>query len=422
MDSIRLRGGRSLRGSVALSGSKNASLPLLCASLLTREGNRYTNLPQLRDVRTLKELLRSLGAALEDAGDGRLSVSHRDQTAIEAPYELVKQMRASILVLGPLAAARGRARVSLPGGCAIGARPIDQHLKGLAAMGAEYRIDGGYVDLRVPSGRLRGAEITFDMPTVTGTENLMSAAALAQGTTVLRNAAKEPEVVELGRALERMGAEVRGVGTDRIEIVGRAELHGAEHEVQADRIEAGTYLVAGAAMGEDVMVRGVDFERVAALVEKLRHAGAEVSAEAEGLRVRKAKRLRATDITTSPYPGFATDLQAQFMVLCALAEGTSRIVETVFENRFMHVAELVRMGADIGVQGREALVRGGRPLKGAEVMATDLRASASLVLAGLIAEGETTIRRVYHLDRGYEAMENKLAQLGADIERVAGKL
>ena len=419
MDNIRIIGGKSLRGVVPISGAKNAALPILCASLLADGEHRFRNVPDLRDVHTMAKLLQRLGSEAEfDSGVVRIKgIATEDPTA---PYELVKQMRASVLVLGPLVARYGRASVSLPGGCAIGARPIDEHLKGLEAMGARIDLDHGYVHATVPGGRLRGVDIHLGFPTHTGTENLMCAAALADGRTTIVNAAREPEVEELACVLNKMGAKVEGAGTSVITIEGVKELHPIDHAIMADRIEAGTYMVAAGATQGDVLLQGVQLEALDAVVAKLRQAGVTVEREGADVRVVGPEILGPTDIITAPYPGFATDMQAQFMVLMTIAKGTSRITEKVFENRFMHVPELNRMGGRISVSGQTATVSGVATLQGAQVMATDLRASASLVIAGLIANGTTDVRRVYHLDRGYEKIEKKLAGLGASVERVVG--
>lgn len=379
----------------------------------------FCNVPKLRDISTTIKLLRHLGADIH-VDENTVRVHWKGDSSCEAPYELVKQMRASILVLGPLAARFGKARVSLPGGCAIGARPIDQHLKGLEALGATIRLSAGYVEVEVPKGRLHGADIVFDCTTVTGTENLLCAAALAKGRTRLVHAATEPEVQDLAKMLVNMGASIEGIGTDVLVIEGRDELHPVEHAVMPDRIEAGTYMIAAAATSGEVKLEGVELSILGSFVDKLRNAGAFVEAASQSIVVSGKPPFRPTDVVTEPYPGFATDMQAQFMVLMCLAEGKSRMTETVFENRFMHVAELRRMGAHIETRGQDAFVRGVVELQGASVMATDLRASASLVVAGLIAEGMTEVLRVYHLDRGYEKLEQKLKALGADIERVAG--
>jgi UDP-N-acetylglucosamine 1-carboxyvinyltransferase len=416
MDLIRIRGGKKLHGTIPISGAKNAALPVLCATLLSDGESLLRNVPKLRDIETTAALLRFLGRNCEvDAPF--VKVSGSGEARPEAPYELVKQMRASIMVLGPLVARYGRAKVSLPGGCQIGTRPVDQHLKGLEALGATIKLSRGYIVAEAP--RLRGNEIVFDLPTVTGTENLMMAAALAKGKSTLVNCAREPEVEELALVLNKMGARVNGAGTDVIHIEGADELAPFDHAIVSDRIEAGTYMVAAAAAGGDVLLEGVPLEHLEMLVVKLRAAGVEIGREGNAVRVRRDKPLRPVDVTTAPHPGFPTDMQAQFMVLMCLAGGTSRITETIFENRFMHVPELGRMGAVIDVDGHTAHVHGGHPLSGAKVMATDLRASASLVIAGLVtAEGETDVQRVYHLDRGYEHMEEKLAKLGADTVRI----
>ncbi|HUB07722.1 MAG TPA: UDP-N-acetylglucosamine 1-carboxyvinyltransferase [Myxococcales bacterium] len=423
MDALVIRGGRALRGEVEVSGAKNAALPAMAASLLAPGEHRLRRVPRLADVATLGRLLGHMGVEVE-RGRGRagheLVLRTPEAPKAEAPYEIVKTMRGSVLVLGPLLARVGRARVSLPGGCAIGARPIDQHLKGLAALGADIQLRHGYVEAAAPAGGLRGARVAFDVVTVTGTENLLMAAALAKGTTVLENAAREPEVSDLGRALTGMGAHIQGAGSDTIEIEGVPELRPLDHEVIADRIEAGTLLVAAAATGGDVELGGARAEHLEALLLKLREAGVSVETHGDRVRVRGAGRLRAVDVRTAPFPGFATDMQAQTMALLTVADGSSVIEETVFENRFMHVLELHRMGADIAVSGRTAVVKGVPRLSGAPVMATDLRASASLVIAGLVAEGTTTVQRVYHLDRGYERLERKLRSLGGDVRRVAG--
>ena len=420
MDRIVIEGGAPLRGEVAVSGAKNAALPALAAALLAEGEHLVRNVPDLADVRTMGRLLGHMGCAFERAGRHQVVVRVPAAPHPEAPYDLVRTMRASVVVLGPLLARLGRARVSLPGGCAIGARPIDQHLKGLAALGAEIELQHGYVEARAPKGRLRGATFTFDGVTVTGTENVMMAAALAEGTTVLDNCAREPEVVDLAQALRSMGARVQGEGTDQIRIQGVERLRPLDHAVIPDRIEAGTLLVAGALPGNDVTVRGCVPEHLEALVEKLRQVGAEVRAVPGGLRAVGDGRPRPADVRTAPFPGFATDMQAQMMVLLTVAQGSSVVTETVFENRYMHVLELRRLGADIAVDGKTALVKGIPELSGAPVMASDLRASAALVLAGLLARGTTEVRRVYHLDRGYERLEERLAPLGARIRRVKG--
>jgi UDP-N-acetylglucosamine 1-carboxyvinyltransferase len=421
MDKIVVEGGHRLTGEIQVSGAKNAALPLLASALLPSGTSTFQNVPLLNDITTMSKLLRGLGCEVE--GKRTLSIAPPTDPSrtehggtFEAPYELVKTMRASVLVLGPLVARFGCARVSLPGGCAIGARPIDMHLQGLEAMGAEIKLDHGYVDVKARV--LRGASIVCDVPTVTGTENIMMAATLAKGRTVIENAAREPEVEELALVLNKMGARIQGAGTAIIQIEGVDELHPVEHAIMPDRIEAGTFLVAGAITRGDVLVKGARPEHLDAVVAKLRSSGVQVSVEAGGVRVRGGGELRSVDITTQPHPGFPTDMQAQFMVLACLAQGQSVIKETIFENRFMHVPELGRMGADIHVDGRMAVIRGRPKLSGATVMATDLRASASLVLAGLMAEGKTEVLRVYHLDRGYERIEKKLRGIGAHIERV----
>ncbi len=422
MDKIVVEGGVPLRGRVAVSGAKNAALPVMAASLLAEGDHVVRNVPDLADVRTMGRLLTHMGCQVGRgaAGDARAVAVHVSASIRpEAHYDLVRTMRASVVVLGPLVARFGRARVSLPGGCAIGARPIDQHLKGLAALGAEIRIDHGYVEARAPRGRLRGTSFVFDGQTVTGTENVLMAAVLAEGRTVLGNCAREPELVDLAGALRAMGARVAGAGTSEIAVDGVERLRPLDWTVIPDRIEAGTLLVAGALPGNNVAVEGCVPAHLEAVVEKLREIGATVDAIPGGLRVRGEGRPRATDVRTAPFPGFPTDMQAQMMVLLALADGSSRVTETVFENRYMHVLELQRLGADIGVDGKVALVRGVPALSGAPVMASDLRASAALVLAGLAANGVTEVRRAYHLDRGYERLEQKLAPLGARIRRVA---
>jgi UDP-N-acetylglucosamine 1-carboxyvinyltransferase len=419
VDAIRIVGGAPLEGRVRISGAKNAALPILCAALLADGEHVFRNVPGLRDIQTTAKLLAHLGLEVEVEAPV-VRVHGRPVVEPDAPYELVKLMRASVLVLGPLVARYGRARVSLPGGCAIGARPIDQHLKGLEAMGAKVALHHGYVHVEVPKGRLSGAEICLDIPTVTGTENLMSAAVLARGRTTLVNAAREPEVEELARVLNKMGAHVEGAGTDVIVIEGVEALQPVDHAIIADRIEAGTYMVAGAVTGGDVLLEGVTFDHLEAVAAKMRQAGVTVEREGAGVRVAGKPPFRPVDVTTAPHPGFPTDMQAQLMVMMCLAAGRSVITETIFENRFMHVSELNRMGAEIDVHGRSATVTGVPSLQGAQVMATDLRASASLVIAGLVAEGETLVRRVYHIDRGYEQIEHRLSSLGAQVERVKG--
>ncbi len=416
MDSIEIEGGRPLHGEVTVSGSKNATLPQIAAALLAPGRSTFRNVPDLADIRTMGRLIANMGP-LVSSDRGTLSIDATDLSNPEAPYELVKTMRASVLVLGPLVARCGRARVSLPGGCAIGARPIDQHLKALQALGARIELTHGYVEAQ-SDGRLRGGRVLFDLPTVTGTENLLMAAALADGETVLENCAREPEVVALAEALVSMGARIEGAGSSTIHIQGVAALRPLDRAVIPDRIEAGTLLAAAAITGGDVLVRGARAVDLEAAIAKLREAGAAITEEPAGLRCKAPARLDAVDFITAPFPGFPTDLQAQLMACLSVARGASRVVETVFENRFMHVQELARMGADIAVDGHTAVVRGVERLSGAPVMATDLRASASLVLAGLRAEGKTIVQRVYHLDRGYEGLEQKLAGLGARIRRI----
>ncbi len=415
MDKIVIRGGVPLKGTVEISGSKNAALPLMCASLLTRDEITFHRVPALKDICTTKQLLLHLGVQLDDLTDGTLRIKARELTDHTAPYELVKTMRASVMVLGPLMAREGRADVSLPGGCAIGARPIDQHLKGLEAMGASIELLNGYVQAR--ARRLKGTDFTFDLKTVTGTENLIMAAALARGTTVLRNCAIEPEVAELAHAINRMGGSVSGAGTDTVVIEGRDNLTGIVHEIMADRIEAGTYLLAAAITRGDVTVKGCEWSHLLALLEKLDEAGLKVERGENEIRVVSNGRVRSRDVATNPYPGFATDLQAQYMALMVLADSHCTITENVFENRFMHVQELVRMGGCIRVSGQTARVEGVEKLSGAHVQATDLRASACLITAGLAAKGVTEVHRVYHIDRGYMRIEEKLSRLGANIRR-----
>jgi UDP-N-acetylglucosamine 1-carboxyvinyltransferase len=415
MDRLRITGGLPLRGEVPVSGAKNAALPILCAALLAADTLEIGNVPRLHDVATTLKLLGQMGARCERDGD-RVSIDASPVVTPEARYELVRTMRASILVLGPLLARFGEARVALPGGCAIGQRPVDQHIKGLQAMGAQIAIEHGDVVAR--AARLKGARIVTDMVTVTGTENLMMAATLADGETVIENAAREPEVVDLAAALVAMGARIEGAGTDRIVIRGVERLHGGSHRVMADRIEAGTFLCAAAATRGEVVLTGAEPATMDATLEKLREMGAQIECGADTIRLRMPRRPHAVNLRTAPYPGFATDMQAQFMAVDCVAEGTGVITETIFENRFMHVLELQRLGADITIEGNTAIVRGVAGLSGAGVMATDLRASAGLVIAGLVAEGETVVDRIYHLDRGYERMEDKLVGLGARIERV----
>ena len=416
MDKLIIRGGRRLCGEVAVSGSKNAALPIFFATILTPGLHTIRNVPALRDINTTIRLLETLGGQVEGrSGEVKVDTTGLDQ--VEATYDLVKTMRASVLVLGPLLARFGRSRVSLPGGCAIGARPIDQHLKGLAALGAEIRLSHGYVE--ATAKQLRGARIYFDISTVGGTEHLMMTAALTKGETVLENAAREPEIAELAEVLIGMGARIEGAGTDTIRIRGVEQLAPMNHTVMPDRIEAGTFMIAAALTGGDVRIRNMRLDHLDALTFKLQDAGVEVLSRDNLVQVRGPERLRPVNVKTRPYPGFPTDMQAQFMTLMCLADGASVISENIFENRFMHVAELLRFGADIVVEGNSATVKGVRQLSGAPVMATDLRASASLVLAALAADNTSEISRIYHLDRGYERIEEKLKGLGADIERVS---
>jgi UDP-N-acetylglucosamine 1-carboxyvinyltransferase len=419
LDKLIIEGGVPLRGEVVISGAKNAALPILCAGLLAETPLVLTGVPELRDVASTLKLLDTMGVKVGKDND-RVTLDASDVASFEATYEMVKTMRASILVLGPLLARFGTARVSLPGGCAIGSRPVDLHIKGLQAMGAAMHITHGYIQastLHLPNRRLQGATYYMDMVTVTGTENLMMAAALAQGTTVLENAAKEPEVVDLAECLNKMGAKISGAGTDTITIEGVERLTGAEHHIVCDRIEAGTYMVAAAMTGGEVTLKNARPDLLEAVIEKLREAGAEISSDPNSITVRSNGQLKAINIRTAPHPAFPTDMQAQFMAMNTIADGVSTVVETIFENRFMHVQELQRMGANIEVQGNTAVVKGISALEGANVMATDLRASAGLVLAGLVADGETVIDRIYHLDRGYERLEEKLNQLGAKVRR-----
>ncbi len=416
MDKIRVVGGRPLEGTVRISGAKNASLPDLCAALLTDESVVLSNVPEVRDIRTMGRVLSALGAEVTFRVGGTVEVKATILSSLEAPYDLVKTMRASVLVLGPLVAREGQARVSLPGGCAIGARPINLHLQALEKMGAAISVDHGYVEARAE--RLHGAEIYFDTVTVTGTENLMMAACRADGVTLLQNAACEPEVVDLAALLTSMGARIEGAGTTTIRIEGVATLHGARHAVVPDRIETGTFIAACALAGGDIKIRGCHPPHLRAVTDKFREIGVRIEEGPDNLRVRAPRVIRPANVTTLPYPGFPTDMQAQYMTLMTQAAGTSTITESIFENRFMHVAELQRMGASVRESGRTALVTGPTPLSGAQVMATDLRASASLVLAGLAATGETVVDRVYHLDRGYYRIDEKLRGLGADIERI----
>ena len=420
MDKLIIQGGNRLNGEVTISGAKNAALPILCASLLAETPLQLGSIAALKDIDTTIKLLGMMGVKIA-RNESDVTLDASDVTSFEATYEMVKTMRASILVLGPLLARFGTARVSLPGGCAIGSRPVDLHIKGLQAMGAAIHITHGYIQastLHLPNRRLQGARYYMDMVTVTGTENLMMAAALAEGTTVLENAAKEPEVVDLAEMLIKMGAKISGAGTDVITIVGVEKLHGTTHNVVCDRIEAGTYMVAAAMTGGEVKLLNARADLLDAVIEKLREAGATVTSDANSITVKSDGKLKAVNIRTAPHPAFPTDMQAQFMALNTLATGVSKVTETIFENRFMHVQEMQRLGADISVDGNTALVQGVQYLDGAIVMATDLRASASLVLAGLVARGETVIERIYHLDRGYEKLEAKLNALGANVRRV----
>ncbi len=428
MDKLLIRGGKQLHGEVTISGAKNATLPEMCAALLTAETVTLHNVPQLQDVSTMLKLLRNMGVAAEPQIDGSVIINAGSLTSPEAPYELVKTMRASVLALGPLLARFGQARVSLPGGCAIGSRPVDQHIKGLQAMGAEIVVEHGYMIAKLPAGqtRLKGAHITTDMVTVTGTENFMMAAALADGETVLENAAQEPEIADLAEMLIKMGAKITGHGTSKIHIQGVATLNGCAHTVVADRIECGTFLCAVAATGGDVVLKYGRADHLDAVIDKLREAGATVQTidakegarNVPGIRIQSQGRLKAQGFRTTEYPGFPTDMQAQFMALNAVSTGSVKVTETIFENRYMHVPEMQRMGARIQTDGKVAVIEGVAQLSGANVMATDLRASASLVIAGLVADGDTLIDRIYHLDRGYDRMESKLRGIGADIERI----
>jgi len=419
MDKLVIRGGNPLLGTIRVSGAKNAALPCMAAALLTEDTVTLENIPQVRDIETTRKLLAAMGAEVE-LGYGRAhhrtTISCRTLASPEASYELVKTMRASTLVLGPLVARCGRARVSLPGGCAIGARPIDLHIKGLERLGAKITQDHGYVE--AAADRLKGNEIVFDKITVTGTEDLLMAATLAEGETVMQNCAREPEVADLADLLNKMGAKIEGAGTSTIRVKGVAKLHGAKHRIIPDRIEAGTFIIAGAMTGGDLNVAGCDPEHLTALLQKLEEAGVKTSATSDSIRVMGDNALKAADIHTEEYPGFPTDMQAQYMALATQADGTSVVSENIFENRFMHAQELVRMGANIKIEGRRAVVRGKTPLSAAAVLASDLRASASLVLAALVADGETIIDRVYHIDRGYEHIEEKLKGVGAEIRRM----
>jgi UDP-N-acetylglucosamine 1-carboxyvinyltransferase len=423
MDKLLIRGGRQLNGEVLISGAKNAALPELCATLLTADAVTLQNVPRLQDVSTMLKLIRNMGVQVDQGEDGSVRVDAGALNKPEAPYELVKTMRASVLALGPLLARFGHATVSLPGGCAIGSRPVDQHLKGLTAMGAEIAVEHGYMIAKLANGRtrLKGARIATDMVTVTGTENFLMAAALAEGETILENAAQEPEIPDLAEMLIKMGAKIEGHGTSRIRIQGVESLQGCTHQVVADRIETGTFLCAVAATGGDVVLKHGRADHLDAVIDKLRDAGVTVTAIDGGIRVQAQgpafEHLKAQNFRTTEYPGFPTDMQAQFMVLNCIAQGPSKVTETIFENRFMHVNELVRLGAHIQIDGKVAVIEGVKQLSGATVMATDLRASASLVIAGLVADGETVVDRIYHLDRGYDRMEAKLRGIGADIER-----
>lgn len=417
MDRIRIQGGTPLRGSVRIAGAKNAALPSIAAAILSEEPLHLTNVPDVRDVTTMLRVLERLGAEWDAPNHGRRELALRSVSNHEAPFDLVRTMRASVLVLGPLLARHGRARVSLPGGCAIGARPINLHIDGLRRLGAEVNVEHGYVDARCD--RLQGAEIVFDTVTVTGTENLMMAACLARGVTILHNAAAEPEVLDLATLLVKMGATIEGAGSPEIRIEGTDRLRGAEHRVIPDRIEAGTYAVAAVLTGGEVKLEGCDADQLEAVFDSLRQAGASIERTAKGVTVSRRDGLRPADVETAPYPGFPTDMQAQWMALMTRADGKARISERIFEARFLHALELQRMGADLTIEGHTVTTRGPSRLTGAEVTASDLRASACLVLAGLVAEGTTEIHRVYHLDRGYERMEEKLRPLGAEIERIS---
>jgi UDP-N-acetylglucosamine 1-carboxyvinyltransferase len=417
MDKLLIDGGTRLDGAVDISGAKNAALPILCAALLTPEPVVLTNVPRLNDVRTMQALLGQMGVAAE-RDNGTLTLSAKSIDWPLAPYELVKTMRASILALGPLLARCGEARISLPGGCAIGLRPVDQHVKGLAAMGAEIDLDHGYIDAKAK--RLVGTKFVFDLVTVTGTENLMMAATLADGVTMLENAAREPEVVDLAECLNAMGARITGAGTDRVVITGVEHLSGTSHAIMPDRIETGTFVAAAAAAGGTVNLRGARPANLEAVLEKLAEAGVEIAVDGAEIRVARHRKLKSVNLRTAPYPAFPTDMQAQLMALMTIADDTAVITETIFENRMMHVQELRRLGAEIEVESSTAIIKGVPRLTGANVMATDLRASACLVIAGLVAEGSTTIDRIYHLDRGYERIEEKLSALGARIRRVGG--
>ena len=420
MDKLKITGNGPLNGEITISGAKNAALPLMCAGLLTSGTLRLHNVPMLADVKTTQKLLQGMGARVLTDNISEFEINGGTVNNTCAPYELVSTMRASILVLGPTLARFGTAEVSLPGGCAIGARPVDQHLKGLEALGAEIILEHGYVKARAKGGRLKGGRVVMEMVTVGGTENLMMAAALAEGTTILENCAVEPEVVDLAECLVKMGAKISGIGTPTLTIEGVDELHGAEHSVVPDRIEAGTFLCAVAMAGGKVLLKNAAPKTMEAVLDKLAEAGADIKTGSDWISIEMTRRPKAVNIRTAVHPGFPTDMQAQFMALNTVAEGSSRVVETIFENRFMHVPELNRMGARISAEGNTAVTEGVAGLSGATVMATDLRASASLVIAGLVARGETTVERIYHLDRGYEHIEKKLSGVGAKIERVRG--
>ncbi|MBK7953220.1 MAG: UDP-N-acetylglucosamine 1-carboxyvinyltransferase [Candidatus Accumulibacter sp.] len=418
MDKLLIQGGTPLVGEIAISGAKNAALPILCASLLSSEDLHLGNVPRLKDISTMVRLLEQMGVVVTRPEVDGLLLNSRGLNKPLAPYDMVKTMRASILVLGPLLARHGEARVSLPGGCAIGARPVEQHIKGLQAMGAEIQVEHGYIHATAGAGGLKGAHIVPDMVTVTGTENLMMAATLAQGETIIENAAREPEVVDLANCLVSMGAQISGAGTDKIRIQGVARLHGASHPIMADRIETGTYLCAAAATGGSIRLTRTSAACLDAVVDKLLDAGCDIATERTAITLKAPRRLKAVSLRTAPYPAFPTDMQAQFMAINCVSEGSAVIRETIFENRFMHAVELIRLGADIRIDASNAMVTGVERLQGATVMATDLRASASLVIAGLVAQGETLIERIYHLDRGYERIEEKLGQLGAQVRRI----
>ena len=416
MDKLLIEGGTPLVGEVAISGAKNAALPILCSSLLVAEPVRFSNVPHLNDISTMLRLIGQMGVEVTMDGTDGMVLNGQGLNNTTAPYDMVKTMRASILVLGPLLARCGEAKVSLPGGCAIGARPVDQHIRGLQAMGAEIHVENGYVHAK--ASRLHGARIVTDMVTVTGTENLMMAATLAEGETIIENAAREPEVVDLANCLIAMGAKISGAGTDSISIVGVERLHGASHAIMPDRIETGTYLCAAAATAGNIRLTNTSASLLDSVIQKLIEAGCEISSEGDSISIKAPQRLKSVSVRTEPYPAFPTDMQAQFMAINCIAQGTAVIRETIFENRFMHAVELIRLGADIKIDGNNALVTGLPRLDGATVMATDLRASASLVIAGLVAQGETLIERIYHLDRGYERIEEKLTRLGANVRRV----